>query len=1010
MDAVPEQAGPLAFGDFLEYLRRQGFTFGIDDYLRLQELLNKMGGDCAPADLKTRLCPLLATNPFEQEQFYEAFDQYFDLFQTAPAAASRRAPDVLPVARDIPQPARKRKLLYVLAGLLAVALVIAGVLFVKSRRTAPNAQADLNNLSPPMNARTDPNVADFSRRATASLQTQSEVQGYFYQRYGRAIHLSMVALPLLGFLIYEWHRFRRRNLLLEKQRLKKPPFVWPLKVEAPAASLYDAQQLHAVARRMRQRQLGELDRLDVAATVTATIAARGYPSFRYARDSRTPEYLVLIDRCSFRDHQARLFDELAKALEREGLFIRRYFYDTDPRVCWTETGASVELVELQNRYGEHRLLIFGEGERMIDPVTGKLESWATIFEEWPERALFTPEVPSQWGLREIILAEPFVLLPATLEGLLAAVDYFELPAATDLRAWQRGAAAAPPADLESAGVVARLRRYLGEESFQWLCACAVYTEVHWDLTLYLGALACMPQGLLTEERLAKLIRLPWFRSGTMPDELRWPLIRELDGEKEAAIRAAIIELMEKNPPPRETFAADTYQLNLVVQRWLSRRERKRRREVLQALEGLPQSRAVGDYTLLRSLESARLSPLDFLLPRRLRRLFYGRGLSALGARTWMRLLGALTLSTAAFLIYLGVYQPRSLSTAHSKEFSSADLGRRNIAVRPANSSCFACHTIVSVSQDKCIDCHRTHPTPTMGAFEPTAGGTHQVQGIVCSSCHKEHRGKDIYAGLVVYQLCADCHNGTYMIKAGPDAGQRLPVPHGGRIGYPVVNGEWVWKLTPEQIKSKGYLNKWASWNASDQFHAVHQMGYMVNRMSCGDCHSRGRPGDEEFRNSPKDECAKCHSVSFTTSDSTAQLTCNTCHDEHAQIDVAYRPPLNSDKPWTHPETLNPTAPGPAQTTGQSNSDAVASHVIEQPALFDHKRREHQTQNCAACHQQPNSTSRIPGHRACIQCHQVDFTSAKSRLCEACHPTPVDAKGTLLDPAVIKKSYPAKLLP
>src|SRR5947209_9951272 len=77
------QTGPLAFGDFLDYLRRQGFTIGVADVLRLQQLLNKMSGDCAPADLKTLLCPILATNKSQQEQFYAAFDAYFDLFQPA---------------------------------------------------------------------------------------------------------------------------------------------------------------------------------------------------------------------------------------------------------------------------------------------------------------------------------------------------------------------------------------------------------------------------------------------------------------------------------------------------------------------------------------------------------------------------------------------------------------------------------------------------------------------------------------------------------------------------------------------------------------------------------------------------------------------------------------------------------------------------------------------------------------------------------------------------------------
>ncbi|MEN3333149.1 MAG: hypothetical protein V7641_2514, partial [Blastocatellia bacterium] len=730
MDALSPYAGPLVFGDFLEYLRRQGFTFGVDDYLRLQELLNKASGDCAPADLKTLLCPILATNKIQQEQFYAAFDSYFDLFQPASAKATSSRSDQAdrPIITHKPQPAGTRRWLYVLAGALALALVLALALFIRLRReepdtTLPTTADPIKNENLPIGTGTLP-LNEQSRRATRVVQSNVHPQESFYRRYGNAIHLGTIFAPLIFFLSYEWHRFRQRKLMLEKQHLRKPPFVWPLKVEAPAARLYDPQQLYTVARLMRRRQMGEFYRLDIAATVDATIAARGYPNFRYKRDSKPPEYLVLIDRRSFRDHQARLFDELTKALEREGLFIARYFYEGDPRVCRNETGGSIDLAELQSKYAEHRLLIFGAGEKITNPVTGRLEAWAAIFADWPERALLTPEAPSQWGLREVVLAEQFILLPATLEGLLAGVDYFELPVATDLRAWQEGGLDAPPADLEPPGGVARLRDYLGEDLFQWLCACAVYTEIHWDLTLYLGLLACMPQGLVKEENVLKLIRLPWFRNGVMPDDLRWSLIRELDREKETAIRAAIIELMEKNPPPQETYAADTYQLNLVIQRWFFRRERKRRREMIQALEKLPRSRAVRDYTLLRSLESARLSPLDFLLPRRLRRLFYQRSLPAFGLRTWMRLLGAVSVSVVALLIYFGLYFPGTLSSSHASFFSKADLLKRNLAVRATSNSCFDCHSVTAGMQDKCIDCHQTQATATAAAFVPTIYDAH----------------------------------------------------------------------------------------------------------------------------------------------------------------------------------------------------------------------------------------------------------------------------------------------
>src|SRR5207237_811108 len=53
---------------------------------------------------------------------------------------------------------------------------------------------------------------------------------------------------------------------------------------------------------------------------------------------------------------------------------------------------------------------------------------------------------------------------------------------------------------------------------------------------------------------------------------------------------------------------------------------------------------VQDYTTLQSLDSMKLSPLDFVLPRQLRRLVYARGVSAYGLRSATPLFAALCVS------------------------------------------------------------------------------------------------------------------------------------------------------------------------------------------------------------------------------------------------------------------------------------------------------------------------------------------------------------------------------
>jgi WD40 repeat protein len=496
----------------------------------------------------------------------------------------------------------------------------------------------------------------------------------FVIEHRNAIRIAAVAIPLLCFLIYELIRYRRRKLILERARGRKPPRTWPIAVPSPELKDYRSERFYRAARGLRRRQVGEFHRLDVARTIAATIEARGYPNFRYRPDSRVPEYLILIDRASWRDHHAALFDALARAMEREGLFVQRYFYDGDPRICTDDaTLRSVSLTDLQKKYPAHRLLIFGDGERLIDPVSGRLASWATLLLEWPDRALLTTE--PRRGLREKTLADYFVLLPATLEGLGELAERFDLPTATEFDSWDQYAEPLPP-DPEAPVKIEALRGYLGEETFQWLCACAVYPELHWDLTLYLGSLPCMGAGLISEQNLLRLIRLPLFRAGSMPDELRLRLIGELEPQRERAVRLAIIELLEKNPAPQGSFAADARRLEIAVQRsWLSRDNRKELRREIGEISKFPLSDVARDYALVRFLESAPSSRLAMLLPRQLRHMFYEGGVPAFGMKNGMRLLATLS---AVIAIWFGVARLLpSIPISDSEEISAREIATLN---------------------------------------------------------------------------------------------------------------------------------------------------------------------------------------------------------------------------------------------------------------------------------------------------------------------------------------------
>ncbi|MGH7454287.1 MAG: hypothetical protein ACRENG_23230, partial [bacterium] len=111
----------LPFSEFLSYLRRQGFIVGVDHHLRLQTLLNRLEPDCMPDDLRYLLCPIFATNPKQQQQFYRAFDSYFKSLQPSEATETTARPSSQKTETEkSAEPIHARKWPYVVLGAVLI--------------------------------------------------------------------------------------------------------------------------------------------------------------------------------------------------------------------------------------------------------------------------------------------------------------------------------------------------------------------------------------------------------------------------------------------------------------------------------------------------------------------------------------------------------------------------------------------------------------------------------------------------------------------------------------------------------------------------------------------------------------------------------------------------------------------------------------------------------------------------------------------------------------------------
>jgi hypothetical protein len=602
----------LPFEDLLEQLTRKGFRIGIEHSLRLEVLLNRLGDQCSPSDLKTLLCPLFATNAHQQESFYRAFDACYPFLHSQGGESLTTAEIASETVGRGGRAARPVWLVIIASVVIALAVLTASALW---RATSDRSAGTAPTASP---ARVVPQPEPAIPPPTA----QSPWTNWYAVRRTELGWLA-VGGPIAAWLAWELHRSRRRRLLIRKSQDKSPPYSWPVRADA-TPEIYEPSRLASVSRLLHRRYQGESERLDVMATVAASIASFGFPTFRYRRDSQLPDYLFLIDRAGFRDHQSRLYEHLATMLRAQGLYVTTWFFDGDPRVCWSpDHDSSVHLEQLARTCSHHRLLLFGTAKHLLDAVTGRFVEWYGIFESWTDRAILTPEPPS--GAGNLALTAQFVVVPATLDGLRALATHFEASGSAAQGSAEE-IAALPASPKDPTEDISAMRGYLGPDLFRWLCACAIYPELQWGLTLTIGALPIMPPGLVCEENLTKLLRIDWFRNGSIPDDQRAELIAQLEPRVERDVREAIIQVLDDSPVPDETIAASAHSFQIAYQRAsLAPNDRHARANLKAALDDLSSHETGREHAYLDASGSQPRSALDLLLPHSLRKVFYPTG-------------------------------------------------------------------------------------------------------------------------------------------------------------------------------------------------------------------------------------------------------------------------------------------------------------------------------------------------------------------------------------------------
>ena len=445
--------------------------------------------------------------------------------------------------------------------------------------------------------------------------------------------LFVLIILLAGLIAYDIFKYNRSQVFKGKTRSTRGPFTWKIRLPQPP-SLYSEDDIHAGSIQLRRRQDSEIQILDLPASIDATLEQGGLPHFSYRLGRRPSEYLVLIERKHARDHFATWACRLVEQWQTLDVYIEAFFCRPDLDLFEQEgRSRKFTLSELKQRFPQHRVILIGNGEGLTDAMSGVLNAHAYELMSWKERAVLTPAHPHHWSLREVTLARHFMLAPASLANWIRLPEWWELGQWPDLKHWLSEAGPLPPTESESLEL-GYLGVYLGPQRLRWLAACAIFPELHYDLSIQLA----QHLGLaLTEENLLPVLKLAAFRYGHMSDQLREDLGDLLVPEEQREIRSIVVKTLEESSPQADSFAAERHQIHLTSQRWaMQQGSWLTHRQLSEQMQELLEREEIEDAMIWDLVNQNQGGFFRFELPKNWRQRLFRKGIPLLGWRGWLK--------------------------------------------------------------------------------------------------------------------------------------------------------------------------------------------------------------------------------------------------------------------------------------------------------------------------------------------------------------------------------------
>lgn len=327
------------------------------------------------------------------------------------------------------------------------------------------------------------------------------------------------------------------------------------------------QELNDVARQMRKRINDDATYLHVQKTITKAIHNAGFFQPVLAARTQQSEYLFLIDEHSKNSQQVKLFEYLLELLAKQSVFVEKYYYTYEPRLCYNAaTPEGISLEKLSEKYPKHILLIWGNAYQLVYQLYPVIDSaYLKLINRWQYKAVLTPVSFLDWGNKEKkALLEELPVLPVDIPGQLLLMQKLfgeETNVLAAMQQYRNDFYETESIDFED---VDELYDYcknaawaniagVGEYSnvlFQWIAALAVYPKIRWELTLAIGKAILDRYGNTSEmnfTNLLRIARIKWMKEGRFPDYTRLNLLKELEKENEIIARETILASLNEIP-------------------------------------------------------------------------------------------------------------------------------------------------------------------------------------------------------------------------------------------------------------------------------------------------------------------------------------------------------------------------------------------------------------------------------------------------------------------------------